>query len=104
MAQTPDDRNTIPDDPTDRAAYFEGLEKYWDCMIGAYWRCNGDRNAMADWIIRTEFADVVEGMRYQPPATLDGETYPPEQVLRELVRLRSEEAIAWIEGHGDTRH
>ena len=70
----------------------------------AYWHCNGDRDAMTEWLMRSTFAYIDEQSRNTPPLVLDGETYPLNEVVREMVRLRALEIAALIEGHGQPRH
>ena len=59
---------------------------------------------MTEWIMRSTFADIDEETRKTPPPVIDGETYPLNEVTREMVRLRAHEIAALIEGHGHPRN
>ena len=45
-----------PDDPTERAAYLEGMAAGLDALIDSYWLFDGNADAMIDWLLKTTYS------------------------------------------------
>ncbi len=73
-------------------------------MVESYWQCNGDPGDMAEWLMETLLADLVEQLHAAPPLVIDGVVFSPDQVVRYQLSLTVQGVIAGIEGHGETRH